>query len=135
MHLRILKAKIHRAVVTHANLDYEGSVTIDTELLDACGILPYEAVSIWNVTRGSRLETYAIEGPRGSGVVCINGAAAHLNEPNDLVIIAAFAQMLPEEARCHVPKVVRVDGRNRPIGDTSPETSRPLCELAPLHLS
>jgi aspartate 1-decarboxylase len=112
----MFRAKIHRAVITHADLDYEGSVTVDEELLEAADILEYEAVHIWNVTRGTRLQTYALRGPRGSGVVCINGAAAHLNRPGDLVIIASFADMTEEEARQHRPKVVRVDSNNRLLG-------------------
>src|SRR5690606_23205056 len=98
-----------------------GSVTIDRDLMDRAKILPYEEVHIWNVTRGTRLATYALEGPRGSGAVCINGAAAHLNQPGDLVILATFAEMTPEEARTHVPTVVRVDARNAPLDDDSPE--------------
>ena len=85
MRLNIFKSKIHRATVTHADVAYEGSVSIDADLLDAAGILPYEAVHIWNVTNGSRLVTYALAGARGSGTVCVNGAAAHLNRPGDLV--------------------------------------------------
>lgn len=111
----MFRAKIHRAVITHADLDYEGSVTIDESLLEAADILEYEAVHVWNVTRGSRLQTYAMRGPRGSGVICINGAAAHLNKPGDLVIIASFADMTDEEARQHRPKIVRVDPKNRVV--------------------
>jgi len=110
--LRMLKAKIHRATVTHADIDYEGSVAIDQNLLDATGILPNEAVDIWNVTRGTRLTTYAIEAPRGSGIVSVNGAAAHLNQPGDLVILAAFTYLTREEAVAHKPAVVFVDSRN-----------------------
>ncbi len=121
MILNVFKGKIHRATVTHADVEYEGSVTIDAALMKRAGILPYEAVHIWNVTRGSRLVTYALEGPSDSGVVCVNGAAAHLNQPGDLVILATFADMTPEEARAHVPTVVRVDARNRPLGDDQPE--------------
>lgn len=113
MQRTMLKSKIHRATVTHADLDYEGSVTLDADLMRAADILPYEKVAIWNVTRGSRLETYALEGPAGSGVVCINGAAAHHNSPGDLVIIATFAEMEEAEARVHRPAVVLVDPRNR----------------------
>src|SRR5262245_4894856 len=87
MKLQLFKSKIHRATVTHADLAYEGSVTIDRELMEAANILPYEAIHIWNVTRGTRLVTYALEGPAGSGAVCVNGAAAHLNQPGDLVIL------------------------------------------------
>ena len=109
MRLNMFKSKIHRATVTHADLAYEGSVTIDRDLMDAANILPHEAIHIWNVTRGTRLVTYALEGPRGSGAVCVNGAAAHLNRPGDLVILATFADMTAEEARAHVPSVVRVE--------------------------
>lgn len=128
MKLNMFKSKIHRATVTHADLSYEGSVSVDADLLDAAGILPYEAVHIWNVTRGTRLVTYALAAPRGSGAVCVNGAAAHLNEPGDLVILATFADMTPEEARRHVPTVVRVDGNNRLLGDTRPEEPGPILD-------
>jgi aspartate 1-decarboxylase len=126
MKLNVFKSKIHRATVTHADLEYEGSVTIDVDLLEAANILPYESVHIWNVTRGTRLVTYALEGPRGSGAVCINGAAAHLNKPGDLVILATFADMTPEEARQHKPTVVRVDHRNRKLADMSEERPGPI---------
>jgi aspartate 1-decarboxylase len=126
MKLNVFKSKIHRATVTNADLDYEGSVTIDEDLMDAAGILPYEAVHIWNVTSGNRLMTYALVGPRGSGAVCVNGAAAHHNSPGDLVILATFAEMSPAEARVHVPRVVRVDARNRPTADDHPEQPGPV---------
>ena len=113
MKLTMLKAKIHRATVTCAHLDYEGSVTIDRTLLAAAGILPYERVEIYNVTRGSRLATYAIEGDEGSGAIEINGAAAHLAGAGDLVILASYCEMSPEEAPFHRPKLVFVDARNR----------------------
>jgi aspartate 1-decarboxylase len=113
MRRTLFKSKIHRATVTHADLDYEGSVTIDEDLMDASDICEYEAVHVWNITRGTRLQTYAIRGERGSGVICINGAAAHLNRPGDLVIIATFADMDEAEARKHEPKVVLVDAKNR----------------------
>jgi aspartate 1-decarboxylase len=125
MKLNVFKSKIHRATVTHADVDYEGSVTVDARLLQAAKILPYEAVHIWNVTRGTRLVTYAMEGPRDSGVVCVNGAAAHLNSPGDLVILATFADLTPAEARRHVPTVVRVDARNRPLATQTPEQAGP----------
>lgn len=112
MRRTLLLGKIHRAVVTHADLHYEGSVTIDVNLLDASGILPNEVVHVWNVTNGSRLQTYALAGERGSGVICLNGAAAHLTHPGDLVIIAAFAEFEELEARAHQPRIVRVDERN-----------------------
>jgi aspartate 1-decarboxylase len=126
MKLNVFKSKIHRATVTHADVHYEGSVTIDGSLMDAAQILPYEAVHVWNVTRGTRLVTYALEGPRGSGAVCVNGAAAHLNQPGDLVILATFAEMTPDEARRHTPTVVRVDERNRQLPDRGPELPGPL---------
>jgi aspartate 1-decarboxylase len=113
MRLNVFKSKLHRATVTQADLDYEGSVTIDEGLMEAADIRDHEAVHIWNITRGTRLQTYALRGPRGSGIVCINGAAAHLMKPRDLVIIATFAEMEPAEARAHVPTVVLVDGENR----------------------
>ena len=115
MRRRMFTGKIHRATVTQADLHYEGSVTIDEDLLDASGILPNEEVHIWDVTSGSRLVTYAISGARGSGVVCVNGAAAHLVSPGDLVIIAAFGEMDDAAARSHVPRVVFVDSDNRMV--------------------
>jgi len=128
MRLNIFKSKIHRATVTHADVAYEGSVSIDADLLDAANILPHEAVHIWNVTNGSRLVTYALAGARGSGTVCVNGAAAHLNRPGDLVILATYADMDPAEARTHVPTVVRVDGNNRILSDKSPEVPGPILD-------
>ncbi|HIW46046.1 MAG TPA: aspartate 1-decarboxylase [Candidatus Yaniella excrementigallinarum] len=106
-------AKIHRATVTEANLHYVGSVTVDQQLLDAAGILPGEMVSIVDITNGARLETYTIAGERHSGVIGINGAAAHLVNPGDLVILIAYAQMEDAEARNYVPTVVHVDNQNR----------------------
>jgi len=134
MRLNVFKSKIHRATVTHADVAYEGSVTIDRDLLDAANILPYEAVHVWNATRGTRLVTYALEGPRGSGAVCVNGAAAHLNQPGDVVILATFADMTEDEARAHVPRVVRVDGKNRliPGGDRAEEPG-PILDSLDLH--
>lgn len=126
MRLNVFKSKIHRATVTHADLEYEGSVTVDNDLLDAAEILPYEAIHIWNVTRGSRLMTYALPGPRGSGAICVNGAAAHLNKPGDMVILATFAEMTREEARQHRPVVVRVDAQNRQTDDVSEELPGPV---------
>lgn len=108
-------AKIHRATVTEADLHYVGSVTVDQELLDAAGILPGELVSIVDITNGARLETYTIAGERHSGVVGINGAAAHLIDPGDLVILIAYAQMEDAEARSYTPTVVHVDENNRII--------------------
>ena len=110
---KMLRAKIHRATVTQANVDYEGSITIDRRLMEATDLLPNEAVCVWNVTNGNRFETYAVEGRPDSGVVCVNGAAAHLVRPGDLVIIAAFTWLEEEGARAHEPKVVFVDAQNR----------------------
>ncbi|TGU71405.1 aspartate 1-decarboxylase [Geomonas terrae] len=113
MDRKMLKSKIHRATVTGADLHYEGSITIDLDLMEAADIIPYEAVCIWDVTNGSRFETYAIEGERGSGVICINGAAARLVAPQDLVIIASFVNMSNAEAIAHEPKLVFVDEKNK----------------------
>ena len=109
----MMAGKIHRATVTEANLDYVGSITLDPVLMDAAGILPYEQVHVLDVTNGSRLETYTITGRRGSGEVCINGAAAHLVHEGDLVIIVAYQQLPDDEARSFVPRQVHVDARNR----------------------
>ena len=110
----MLAGKIHRATVTEANVDYEGSVTIDADLMDAAGILPYEMVHLLDITNGARLETYAIAGTRGSGDVCVNGAAGLLVRDRDLVIIMHYVQVTDEEEACNMhPKVVRVDRRNR----------------------
>ncbi len=125
MRRTLFNAKIHRATVTHADLEYEGSVTIDENLMDAAGIWNYEAVHIWNITRGTRLQTYAIKGARGSGVICINGAAAHLNRPGDMVILATFAEMEEAEARQHVPRVVLVDRNNRAVDSDASEVAGP----------
>ncbi len=114
MRRSLFKSKIHRARVTQADVDYEGSVTIDASLMEAADILPFEHVHVWDVTRGTRLETYAIRGDAGSGVICINGAAAHLIKPGDLVIIATFADVEEAEARTWTPRVVLVDEQNRP---------------------
>jgi len=111
----MFKSKIHRATVTHADLHYVGSVTVDLDLLEAADILPGELVSIVDVTNGSRLETYTIAGERGSGVIGINGAAAHLMQENDIVILITYAQMTTEEAKSYEPKVVHVDENNRVI--------------------
>lgn len=115
MHRTIFKSKIHRATITDTNVEYEGSVTIDGALMRAADILPYEQVHVWNVTRGTRLVTYALPGPEGSGVLCINGAAAHGNEAGDIAIVVTFAELGPEEIAAHRPKVVRVDAANRPV--------------------
>ncbi|MGW9453909.1 aspartate 1-decarboxylase [Streptomyces sp. NPDC055632] len=109
----MFKSKIHRATVTQADLHYVGSVTVDVELMEAADLLPGELVHIVDIDNGARLETYVIEGERGSGVIGINGAAAHLVHPGDLVILISYAQMEDAEARAFVPRVVHVDGGNR----------------------
>ena len=109
----MFKSKIHRATVTEANLNYEGSLTVDADLLDAADILPNEQIHVWDVTNGTRLVTYALPGARGRGEVCVNGAGAHLIKPGDLVIIATYAEMKEKEARRYEPTVILVDGRNR----------------------
>ena len=113
MVLNMLKGKIHRATVTQAEVDYIGSITIDQDLMDAAGILEYEKVQVADVERGTRLETYVISGEPGSGVICLNGAAAHLVTPGDKVIIMCYAQMTPEEAHESKPRVVFVDEDNK----------------------
>lgn len=113
MVLNMLKGKIHRATVTQAEVDYIGSITIDQDLMDAAGILEYEKVQVADVERGTRLETYVISGEPGSGVICLNGAAAHLVTPGDKVIIMCYAQMTPEEARESKPRVVFVNEDNK----------------------
>lgn len=109
MLIEMMKSKIHRVKVTEANLNYIGSITIDTLLLEAAGILPGERVSIVNNNNGERFDTYTIPGEPGSGVVCLNGAAARKAQPGDVVIIMAYAMMTPEEARDHKPKVIFPD--------------------------
>jgi aspartate 1-decarboxylase len=114
MKLTIFKSKLHQMRVTEANLLYEGSITIDEDLLDKAGILPYEKVQVVNITNGARLETYTIPGERGSRVCCMNGAAARLTQVDDRIIVIAYAEMTPEEARNHKPNVVIVDENNEP---------------------
>ncbi len=108
-----LRSKIHRATVTQADLNYVGSITIDSALLAAAEILPHEQVDVLNVTNGQRLTTYAIPGPAHSGIIGINGAAAHLVSPGDLVIIVCYAQFTEQELKDHQPKVILVDEQNR----------------------
>jgi aspartate 1-decarboxylase len=109
----MLKSKIHRATVTRADLHYVGSITVDADLMDAADLLPGEQVAVVDVTNGARLETYVIEGERGSGVIGMNGAAAHLVHPGDLVIIISYAMLPDAEAKAYQPKVVFVDEANR----------------------
>ncbi len=112
MTVQMLKGKIHRAVVVQAELNYVGSFTVDPELMEAAGILEYEKVQIVDVENGSRFETYTIEGERGSGMICLNGAAARMVQTGDHIIIMCYCDMTPEEAKNHKPKVVFVDGEN-----------------------
>jgi len=121
------KSKIHRATVTEANLNYEGSVTIDAELMDAADILPNEQVQILNLNNGERFDTYAIRGQRGSGILCLNGPAARLAHVGDVVVIITYAEMEREELLRHVPTIVTVDDRNRirqPEGAPAPRSRR-----------
>jgi aspartate 1-decarboxylase len=121
------KGKIHRATVTQADLNYVGSITIDQDLLDAANIYPYEKVQVVNINNGARLETYTIAGARGSGVICLNGAAARLNAPGDLVIIMSYGQFEEQEIRQLTPHIVFVDSENRLV-----EAKKvPLAEMLP----
>ena len=113
MILTMLKAKIHRAVVTESNLHYVGSITIDRDRMEVSGILEYEKVSVVDIDNGNRFETYVIEGECGSGVVCLNGAAARLVQPGDKIIIIAYCQVDAEEAEMHSPKIVFVGSGNK----------------------
>lgn len=119
-----MHGKIHRATVTKANLEYMGSITIDADLLDAAGILPGERVQICNNNNGARLETYTIAGKRGSGVICLNGAAARMAAVGDIVIIIAYAGIDEKEARGFVPKVVMVDSENHILRERGTEKER-----------
>lgn len=121
------KGKIHRATVTQANLNYIGSITIDQDLLDASNIYPYEKVQVVNITNGSRLETYTIAGARGSGVICLNGAAARLTAEGDLVIIISYGQYTEEEIRLLEPQIVFVDEHNHIVE----KKDVPLIEMLP----
>ncbi|KJK55326.1 aspartate 1-decarboxylase [Saccharothrix sp. ST-888] len=121
----MLKSKIHRATVTQADLHYVGSVTVDEDLLDAADLLPGELVHIVDINNGARLETYTIAGPRGSGVIGINGAAARLVHPGDLVILIAYGQLETAEAKAYEPKVVFVDADNRITGYGSDAAEAP----------
>jgi len=117
----MMKSKIHRATVTEANLNYVGSITIDEDLMEAADLWENEKVQVVNISNGARLETYVIPGPRGSGVICLNGAAARHAQPGDKVIIISYALMNEEEARKHRPRIVLMDEANRPAGLTGKE--------------
>ena len=121
---KMLAAKIHRATVTAASVDYEGSITVPPELLKAANIAPYESVHVWNVTRGTRLETYAINGLPGSNDICANGAAAHLVQPGDRVIIASYAFVRTDNVHNHCPRLIFVDEANQ-ITRAGPELAGP----------
>lgn len=126
MLIQVLKCKIHRATVTAHDLDYEGSLTVDPDLMERAGLTVHEKIAVWNVSNGHRFETYVIEGERGSGDVVVNGAAAHLARKGDVVIIAAYGLVddAEERRRPHLPVVVRVDASNRPLAATGPERGR-----------
>jgi aspartate 1-decarboxylase len=113
MQRTLLKSKIHRARITDANLNYEGSLTIDADLMDAADILSYEQIKVYNIHNGARFDTYAIAGPAGNGDICLNGAAARMGAPGDLIIIATYSQYEEAETAGHEPKVVLVDSKNR----------------------
>ena len=115
MLLTMMKGKLHRAAVTQCDLHYEGSVSIDMDLLERANILPHERVDIWNINNGARLSTYAIEAPRGSKTIGVNGAAARFFQVGDRIIIAAFAQMDEQAARQHSPSVVKLNERNEVV--------------------
>lgn len=119
----VLRGKIHRALVTGADLNYEGSITLDPDLMEASGIDQWEQVHVLDVTNGARLETYAISGTRGMGEVCINGAAAHLVHPNDIVIILAFEWVRSEHVAGHRPRIVHLSAGNRPHTPTGIEVT------------
>ena len=111
--IEMLKGKIHRATVTEADLNYIGSLTLDEDLMDAAGLREYEKIGVLDITNGNRIETYIIRGERGSGKVCINGAASHLISKDDLVIIVAYCQLNETEAQIHKPKIVHVNSENQ----------------------
>lgn len=115
MFITLMKSKIHRAVVTEANLNYVGSITIDEDLMEAADIIENEKVQIVNNNNGSRLETYVIPGPKGSGTICLNGAAARLVQPGDVIIIISYALFNKDEAKSNSPKLIFVDGKNKII--------------------
>jgi aspartate 1-decarboxylase len=109
----LLKSKIHRATITDSNIHYQGSMTIDLDLMEAADILPFEQINVYNISNGERFETYAVEGSRGSGEICLNGAAARKGVVGDLIIIATYAGLNEQELKNFQPKIVQVDARNR----------------------
>ena len=128
MNITLLKAKIHRAVVTQADLDYVGSVTIDTRLLEESGIMEYEKVQIVDIDNGNRFETYTIAGEKGSGIICLNGAAAKCVNVGDKVIIMAYCDMTPDEAKEHKPTVLFVNEKNEIVKKANYEKHGLLCD-------
>jgi aspartate 1-decarboxylase len=122
---KVLRSKIHRATVTHADLHYEGSITLPPDLIEAAGLVEYEAVNIWNVTRGTRFETYVIAGQEKAKDICINGAAAHLVDPGNLVIIACFQFITEAEIAGYRPRLVFVDGQNNIVPGIDKEIAGP----------
>ncbi len=122
MIIEMMKCKIHRATVTEADLDYVGSITIDENLMDETGLIEYEKVHVLDITNGNRLETYVIKGQRGSGDICINGAAAHLVAKGDMVIIVSYCQLTQFEADTHAPTIVHVDRSNSIVSTETAET-------------
>lgn len=124
MQLTLLKSKLHKATVTGASVDYEGSLTISSDLAERVGLMPYERILVSNMANGARFETYVILGPRGSGVIELNGATAHLGAPGDRLTIMSFAQFTPEEAVDHCPRVALLDEHNRVIRYKTGITSR-----------
>ena len=129
MRRTMLKSKIHRATVTQADLHYVGSLTVDGELMEAADLLPGEQVHVVDITNGARLETYVIEGPHGSGVIGVNGAAARLVHPGDLVIVISYASLDDAEARVYAPRVVHVGADNRVLG-TGTDPAEPVPDAA-----
>ena len=127
--LHLFKSKIHRAIITHADLDYEGSMTISGELMDAADIHEHEMIHVWNVTRGTRLTTYALRAEPGSKVMCMNGAAAHLTKPGDRVIVATFAEVPADAAATWSPTVVLVDDNNDIVDPACSEVAGPARRL------
>lgn len=130
MYLTLCKAKLHRATVTEAELHYEGSITIDAGLLDSAGIVPFERVQVVDVDNGNRFETYTISGKRGSGTICVNGAAARLVHPGDHVIIIAYAQYTPDEAQRHQPVIVLLGPKNQVRGCITADQSNDIAILS-----
>lgn len=113
MKREVLRAKIHRITVTERNIHYEGSLTLDADLIEASGMVPFEKVDVYNVNSGSRFSTYVIKGEKGSGCCCVNGAAAHLTDPGDLLIVASYGILDDADLRNHEPVIILVDSKNR----------------------